>query len=161
MRPRALAVLTSASSTARRLCSGGASADTSRILSSKTHFEVLSLPEEVNPESRVKRSFLELAQRVHPDKCHCPEAGKAFNRLKDAFAAIESQELQELQLANLQRERGRGGTASKINDTLEDFSQTRMIAMGVALLIAAVRRNGVPLASHGVRGTRRGADGRA
>ncbi|CAK0868349.1 unnamed protein product [Prorocentrum cordatum] len=40
------------------------------------------------PAREVRRAFLRIARRFHPDKCHEPGAGERFRRAQEAFAAL-------------------------------------------------------------------------
>ena len=79
-----------------------------RILSAATFFHVLGLRppsllrgaanscSELYSSEVLRRSYMSLARRVHPDKCDEPAAQEAFFRLQEAFAVLSDADLRAL-----------------------------------------------------------------
>mmetsp|Transcript_90757 Transcript_90757/g.174190 ORF Transcript_90757/g.174190 Transcript_90757/m.174190 type:complete len:368 (+) Transcript_90757:100-1203(+) len=64
------------------------------ILESCSFFAALGLPEVACEPTIVKTRYKQLALRVHPDKCSADGAKEAFQRISEAFDALNTREAQ-------------------------------------------------------------------
>jgi curved DNA-binding protein CbpA len=69
------------------------------VLSAKSFFGVLGLPNELCSVSNVKKAYRRLALLIHPDKCNHASAKAAFQRLSEAYDSLNSETAQRRYLS--------------------------------------------------------------
>jgi curved DNA-binding protein CbpA len=63
-----------------------------RVLASEDYYDILGVWNDAS-ETDIRRSYLELAQQLHPDKNNAPEAAEAYEKIKNAFAVLSYQSI--------------------------------------------------------------------
>lgn len=104
-----------------------------RILTARSHFEVLQLPMEHTTCRRVRTSFLTLSKQVHPDHCAHPAAGEAFKRLSESYQALRSPRARTARLEFEKRRR----PDSPLLVALDYVTRPAILAAAVAAFVAA------------------------
>ena len=62
------------------------------VLSSENHYEVLQVTQTSSDED-IRKNYLKISLRVHPDRNGCPDAKAAFQRVSEAYETLKSAEL--------------------------------------------------------------------
>lgn len=78
------------------------------ILASRSFFGALGLPETACEPTLVKARYKQLALRVHPDKCGADGAKEAFQRISEAFDALNTREAQARYLRDRPKRKSHG-----------------------------------------------------
>mmetsp|Transcript_26651 Transcript_26651/g.47950 ORF Transcript_26651/g.47950 Transcript_26651/m.47950 type:complete len:169 (+) Transcript_26651:1612-2118(+) len=82
-------------------------------------------------ESQLRKAYLRLAMRYHPDKCPEPDAADKFHRLQQAYLALSDPDARRKHLAVKETQRAREAKEASATEQLRKF-KTDLLAREAA-----------------------------